>query len=68
MKKIIPTTDGARMNQFLKKMAAAEKLATMKTAEEFFAQRKGHGNLKQALALLSRKGGEPPRADDRLPN
>jgi len=54
------------MNQFLV-MAAAEKLATIQTAEAFFAERRGSGNLDAALRFLSRTGGEPPRADDTLP-
>ncbi|MCX6594363.1 MAG: toxin-antitoxin system HicB family antitoxin [Acidobacteria bacterium] len=57
--------DGTSMNQFLV-MAAAEKLTAIQTAEAYFAERRGRGNVHQALAFLSRVGGEPPRADDAL--
>ncbi len=57
--------DGTSMNQFLV-MAAAEKLSAIQTAETFFAERKGRGNLDEALRFLSRAGGEPPRAGDEL--
>jgi hypothetical protein len=51
------------MNQFLV-MAAAEKLASIQTAETFFAERRGRGDVDRALAFLSRKGGEQPRGGD----
>ena len=57
--------DGTSMNQFLV-MAAAEKLTAIKTAESYFASLRGRGNLDEALAFLSRSGGEPPRAGDEL--
>src|SRR5579871_5592851 len=59
--------DGTSMNQFLV-MAAAEKLASIQTAEAFFAERKGRGNLDTALRFLTRAGGEPPRPGDELPS
>lgn len=40
----------------------------IQTAEEFFAERRSRGNVQAALKFLSRKGGEPPRAGDELPN
>jgi uncharacterized protein (DUF1778 family) len=55
--------DGTSMNQFLV-MAAAEKLTAIQTAETWFAARRGSGDLNQALAFLSRPGGDPPRAGD----
>jgi hypothetical protein len=58
--------DGTSMNQFLV-MAAAEKVATIQTAEEFFAARKGSGDKAAALAFLRDGGGEAPRPDDTLP-
>lgn len=58
-------TDGTSMNQFLV-MAAAEKLTAMRTAEEFFAERKGKGDAARAIRFLTREGGEPPREGDRL--
>ncbi|MBI3208475.1 MAG: toxin-antitoxin system HicB family antitoxin [Candidatus Solibacter usitatus] len=57
--------EGTSMNQFLV-MAAAEKLASIQTAESYFAARRGRGNLDQALAFLSRSGGEPPRSGDEI--
>ncbi len=58
--------DGTSMNQFLV-MAAAEKFSAITTAEAFFAERRGRGDRDAALKFLSRKGGEPPRAGDELP-
>ncbi len=57
--------DGTSMNQFLV-MAAAEKLAAIQTAETYFAALRGRGNLGEALAFLSRSGGEPPRSGDEI--
>ena len=57
--------DGTSMNQFLV-MAAAEKLAAIQTAETYFAQFQGRGNAGQALAFLSRSGGESPRVEDEI--
>lgn len=58
--------DGTSINQFLV-MAAAEKLASIQTAESFFAQRRGNGDKAAALAFLRDGGGEAPRPDDSLP-
>jgi hypothetical protein len=58
--------DGTSMNQFLV-MAAAEKLTAIQTAEAFFAERKGRGDKKKAIAFLTRKGGVPPELNDKLP-
>lgn len=58
--------DGTSMNQFLV-MAAAEKVATIQTADEFFAARKGRGDKTAALAFLQDRGGEAPRPGDELP-
>jgi len=44
----------------------AEKLVSIQTAETFFAERRARGDVEQALAFLSRKGGEAPRAGDVL--
>ena len=57
--------DGASMNQFLV-MAAAEKLTAIRTAETWFAERRGRGNREKALAFLTRSGGEPPRPGDEV--
>ncbi len=61
----LAASDGTSVNQFLV-MAAAEKMAAIQTAETFFTERKGRGNSKAAIRFLTRKGGEPPRMDDRL--
>lgn len=59
--------DGTSMNQFIV-VAVAEKLSTMQATEEFFALRKGKGEVEAALRFLSREGGEPPREGDELPD
>jgi hypothetical protein len=56
--------DGTSLNQFIVS-AIAEKLAAMKTAD-YFQERAQHGDLKAALALLGRKGGEPPQVGDEV--
>jgi uncharacterized protein (DUF1778 family) len=62
----LAAADGTSMNQFLV-MAAAEKLAAITTAEAFFADRKGRGDVEAAIRFLTRPGGEPPRPDDTIP-
>ena len=57
--------DGTSMNQFLV-MAAAEKLSAIQTAETYFSALRGGGELKEALAFLSRDGGEAPRSGDEV--
>ncbi len=57
--------DGTSMNQFLV-MAAAEKLASIQTAETYFAAYRDRGDVNQALAFLSRPGGEPPGPGDQI--
>lgn len=56
--------DGVSMNQFMA-TAVAEKLAAMNTAT-FFAERRTRANFKAFDRLMRRKGGEPPRDDDKL--
>jgi hypothetical protein len=63
----LAAADGTSMNQFLV-MAAAEKLTAMRTAEAFFAERKGRGDTKAAIRFLTRSGGESPRPGDALPD
>ncbi|MGB6831559.1 MAG: hypothetical protein WBE41_26140 [Terracidiphilus sp.] len=58
----IAERDGTSMNQFLV-IAAAEKIAAMET-ETFFAERRARANHEAFLRILSRKGGEPPPAED----
>jgi hypothetical protein len=56
--------DGTSVNQFVA-TAVAEKLAAMNTAT-FFAQRRTRADFKAFDKLMRRKGGEPPRDDDRI--
>jgi hypothetical protein len=62
----LATADNTSMNQFLV-MAAAEKVASIQTADAFFAARKGRGDKAVALAFLRDQRGEEPRPDDLLP-
>jgi hypothetical protein len=59
--------DGTSMNQFLV-MAAAEKLTALRTAEAFFAERRGRGDRNAAIRFLKRAGGEAPRPEDERPD
>jgi hypothetical protein len=56
--------DGTSLNQLLV-TAASEKLASMRT-HDFFAERLARANSDDALDIMSRPGGEPPREDDRI--
>jgi uncharacterized protein (DUF1778 family) len=60
----IAERDGTSMNQFLV-IAAAEKISAMET-ETFFAERRKRADDAAFLRILNRKGGEPPRLDDRI--
>ena len=60
----ISARDGTSMNQFLV-VAAAEKVSAMQT-EEFFATRNARADRKAFRRILNRKGGEPPRADNKI--
>jgi hypothetical protein len=57
--------DGTSINQFVV-VAVAEKISAMTTAE-YFAERKARANLRAFDRIMRRRGGEPPRPDDRLP-
>jgi hypothetical protein len=56
--------DGTSVNQFVA-TAVAEKLAAMNTAA-FFAARREQADFLAFDRLMSRKGGELPRPEDRL--
>ncbi len=60
----ISKRDGTSLNQFLV-IAAAEKIAAMET-ERFFAERKGRVDRKAFRRILNRKGGEPPKPEDKI--
>ena len=62
----LAAADGTSINQFLV-MAAAEKIASIQTAESFFAERRGRGNPVAAIRFLTRRGGEPPCSGDEMP-
>ena len=53
------------LNQFIV-CAVAEKLSALKTAD-YFAERAARGDIAEALRLLRRPGGEPPRPGDEVP-
>ena len=59
--------EGTSMNQFLV-MAAAEKLGSICTAEELFAERKRRADPAAAIRFLARAGGESPRQCAALPH
>lgn len=63
----VASADGTSMNQFLV-MAAAEKLASIETAEKFFKERAERSDVDSALAFLSRAEGEPPQKEDQMPS
>ena len=56
--------EGVSLNQFVA-TAVAEKLTAMRTAA-FFAERKERADLEAFRSILTRKGGQPPRAGDEL--
>lgn len=60
----VARADGASMNQFIV-TAVAEKLATLRTVD-FFTERAKRADVGAALAILDRRGGQPPREDDRI--
>ena len=57
--------DGTSINQFVV-TAVAEKVAAMSTAA-FFEARRARGDRELLRKVLTRKGGETPRAGDELP-
>lgn len=56
--------EGFTLNSFIVS-AVAEKLSALKTAD-YFHERAQKGDQAFALAFLSRSGGQPPVADDRI--
>ena len=57
--------EGTSMNQFIS-MAVAEKLSAINT-EEFFKKRADRADMADFWKLMNRVGGQPPQADDALP-
>ncbi len=58
----IAKEEGISLNQFVA-TAVAEKLSAMNTAA-FFAERAQRADMKEFRRILTRDGGEPPRAGD----
>lgn len=56
--------DGVSMNQFLV-VAASEKLASLKSADDLIQERRKRGDKEAALTFLYRNGGEEPDMHDR---
>ena len=61
----LAAAEGTSLNQFVA-MAVAEKVATLRTAS-YFAERRGRADRQAFARLMSRKGGEPPRPGDEMP-
>jgi hypothetical protein len=57
--------DHTSINQFVA-TAVAEKVSALETVR-FFADRKNRANLKAFDRILRRRGGEPPREGDEMP-
>ncbi len=51
------------LNQYIN-VAVAEKLASHRTAAEFFADRASRANVKKALRILDKLGSEEPQPGD----
>ena len=56
--------DGTSLNQLIV-TAVAEKLSALRTAD-FFEERRARADVDAALAVMSRKRGETPRAGDEV--
>ena len=61
----LAASEGTSLNQFVA-TAVAEKVAVLRTAS-YFAERRGRADWEAFDRLMSRKGGEPPRSGDKLP-
>ena len=57
--------DGTSINQFVA-MAVAEKVSALETAT-FFEDRKARADFRAFDRILRRRGGEPPREGDEMP-
>jgi len=61
----IAREDGTTLNQFIV-CAVAEKLSALKTSD-YFVERAARGDIAEALRLMRRPCGEPPRPGDEVP-
>jgi hypothetical protein len=57
--------DGTSINQFVA-TAVAEKVSALETAR-FFADRKSRADFKAFDRIMRRRGGQPPRPGDEMP-
>jgi hypothetical protein len=62
----LAASEGTSLNQFVA-TAVAEKVAALRTAS-YFAERRGRADWEAFDRLMSRRGGEAPRAGDELPD
>lgn len=58
--------DGTSINQFVA-TAVAEKVSALQTAR-FFADRRARADFRAFDKIMRRRGGRPPREDDRMPS
>ena len=58
--------DGTSINQFVA-IAVAEKVSALETAH-FFQDRKARADFQAFDKIMKRRGGEPPRDGDEMPN
>lgn len=58
--------DGTSINQFVA-MAVAEKVSALQTAR-FFEDRKARADFKAFDKIMKRRGGQPPREGDVVPD
>ena len=61
----LAASEGSSLNQFVA-TAVAEKVAALHTAS-YFSERRGRADWEAFDRLMRRKGGEPPRPGDELP-
>lgn len=61
----LAASEGTSLNQFVA-TAVAEKVAALRTAS-YFAERRGRADWEAFDRLMGRKGGEPPRPGDEMP-
>jgi hypothetical protein len=61
----IAAEDGTSLNQFVAS-AVAEKVSALRTAR-YFVEKKGRTDWSAFDQIMRREGGEPPVADDEIP-
>jgi hypothetical protein len=63
----IAEDEGVAVNQLIN-VAVAEKIAVLRTQQDYFEERRARGDVNKALRILERAGvGNPPVAGDELP-